>query len=33
VLVKDSVAVEVVHSTPVRLDWVAVPSNNRWRGP
>ena len=33
VFVKDSVAVEVVHSTPARLDWVAVPSNNRWRGP
>jgi hypothetical protein len=33
VFVKDAVAVEVVHSTPVRLDWVAVPSNNRWRGP
>ena len=33
VFVKDSIAVEVVHSTPMHLDWVAVPSNNRWRGP
>jgi hypothetical protein len=33
VYVKDSEAVEVIHSTPARLDWVPVPSNNRWRGP
>ena len=33
VFVKDSEAVEVVHSTPANLHWVPVPSNNRWSGP
>jgi hypothetical protein len=33
VFVQDLEATEIVHSTPVNLHWVPVPSNNRWRGP
>lgn len=33
VYVKDSAAVEVVHATPVRLNWAPLPSYNRSRAP